>query len=612
MIAPGAWLGLLGGGQLGRMFCMAAQSLGYKVVVLDPGAASPAGSVADRHLMADYQDPDALSELASLAAAATTEFENVPAAALDYLARSLRVSPGAASVAIAQDRISEKTFLAGQGFAVAPFAVLRTEADARAADPALLPGIVKSARLGYDGKGQLRVRAAADVVAAFAEMGGAPCVLERFVTLACEVSVIVARDEDGEAVAWPVAENQHRDGILDVSIVPARVPAETAAKALDRGDDDRREARLPGRALRRDVRRRRRRTARQRDCAAPAQQRPLLDRRVRDLAVRAAGPRARRPAARRDASARACRHGQPAGRSLVREPRHANAARARLDARAAAPAGEAPPLRQGGAPAWPQDGPRRPASARRSPTRSPRRARSSAISAFPAPSSSEGTLAMSAATREGPLAGLRVLDLTRLLPGPVCTLYLADLGADVVKIEDTGAGDYARNLGNRPGTVSAFYRAVNRNKRSARSTSRTHAVVQRSSRWRNAPTSIVESFRPGVVASLGVDHDRSRRSIRASSTRRSRATGRTDRARSAAGHDINYLGYAGVLDQTGAATAPRAVQPADRRPPGRRRGGGDRAPGSARRRAADRARPRTSTSRWLTHRSRTTSLRCTR
>ncbi len=233
MIAPGAWLGLLGGGQLGRMFCMAAQSLGYKVVVLDPGAASPAGSVADRHLMADYQDPDALSELASLAAAATTEFENVPAAALDYLARSLRVSPGAASVAIAQDRISEKTFLAGQGFAVAPFAVLRTEADARAADPALLPGIVKSARLGYDGKGQLRVRAAADVVAAFAEMGGAPCVLERFVTLACEVSVIVARDEDGEAVAWPVAENQHRDGILDVSIVPARVPAETAAKALD-------------------------------------------------------------------------------------------------------------------------------------------------------------------------------------------------------------------------------------------------------------------------------------------------------------------------------------------------------------------------------------------
>ena len=233
MIAPGAWLGLLGGGQLGRMFCMAAQSLGYKVVVLDPSAASPAGSIADRHLQGDYQDPQTLRELAGLAAAATTEFENVPAGALDYLARSLRVTPAAVSVAIAQDRISEKTFLAGQGFAVAPFAVLRSEAEARAADPTLVPGIVKSARLGYDGKGQIRVRAADEVVAAFREMGGMPAVLERFLTLACEVSVIVARDETGESVAWAVAENQHRDGILDVSIVPARVPDGVAAKALD-------------------------------------------------------------------------------------------------------------------------------------------------------------------------------------------------------------------------------------------------------------------------------------------------------------------------------------------------------------------------------------------
>jgi len=231
MIAPGAWLGLLGGGQLGRMFCMAAQSLGYKVVVLDPGATSPAGSVADRHLRADYQDPQALEELAQVAAAATTEFENVPAGALEYLARSLRVTPAAASVAIAQDRISEKTFLAGQGFAVTPFAVLRTEAEAQAADPALVPGIVKSARLGYDGKGQIRVRAATDVAAAFREMGGAPCVLERFVTLSSEVSVIVARDDRGEALAWPVAENLHRDGILDVSVVPARVSSSLAKEA---------------------------------------------------------------------------------------------------------------------------------------------------------------------------------------------------------------------------------------------------------------------------------------------------------------------------------------------------------------------------------------------
>ncbi len=231
IVPPGAWLGLLGGGQLGRMFCMAAQSLGYKVAVLDPGADSPAGSVADRHLRADYLDHKALGELAELVAAATTEFENVPAAALDFLARTARVSPAAASVAIAQDRISEKTFLAGQGFAVAPFAVLRSDADARGVDPALVPGIVKSARLGYDGKGQIRVSRLPAVAEAWKEMGGVPCVLERLVPLACEVSVIVARSESGETSTWAVAENRHRDGILDVSIVPARVADDLPARA---------------------------------------------------------------------------------------------------------------------------------------------------------------------------------------------------------------------------------------------------------------------------------------------------------------------------------------------------------------------------------------------
>lgn len=128
-IAPGGWLGLLGGGQLGRMFCLAAQSLGYKVVVLDPAAGGPAASVAERHIAAGYLDAKGLAELAQAAPATTTEFENVPAAALDFLANSVRVAPAASSVAIAQDRISEKTFLRGNGFAVAPFAVLRTEAD---------------------------------------------------------------------------------------------------------------------------------------------------------------------------------------------------------------------------------------------------------------------------------------------------------------------------------------------------------------------------------------------------------------------------------------------------------------------------------------------------
>lgn len=230
-IAPGAWLGLLGGGQLGRMFSMAAQSLGYKVVVLDPSADSPAGSVADRHIRAEYLDRAGLALLASVARAATTEFENVPAAALEFLARTARVTPAAASVAIAQDRIREKRFLTDSGFAVAPFAVLGSDADARAIDPHLAPGILKSARYGYDGKGQIRVAVPADVSAAYRTMGAVPCVLEQLVPLACEVSVIVARNEHGETTTWPVAENRHRDGILDVSIVPARVPAAQADHA---------------------------------------------------------------------------------------------------------------------------------------------------------------------------------------------------------------------------------------------------------------------------------------------------------------------------------------------------------------------------------------------
>jgi 5-(carboxyamino)imidazole ribonucleotide synthase len=232
-VAPGGWLGLLGGGQLGRMFCMAAQSLGYRVAVLDPGSDSPAGSVADLHVHADYLDPAGLARLASIVSAATTEFENVPAASLEFLAKRARVKPAAECVAVAQDRIREKTFLADQGFDVAPFAVLRSEADAQNIDARLIPGIVKSARMGYDGKGQVRVASQDDVVAAFRSLGSVACVLEKLVDLDCEVSVIVARTDGGDAATWPVAENRHRDGILDVSIVPARVPASLAGHARD-------------------------------------------------------------------------------------------------------------------------------------------------------------------------------------------------------------------------------------------------------------------------------------------------------------------------------------------------------------------------------------------
>jgi len=230
-LPPGSWLGLLGGGQLGRMFCMAAQSLGYKVCVLDPAADSPAGAVADRQLQAAYDDAAALDALAALCRAATTEFENVPAPALERLASQIFVAPGAAAVAIAQDRIAEKAFVTGAGIEVAPYRAILGEDDLREADPALYPGILKAARLGYDGKGQARVADAAAALAAFRGFGGVPCVLERRLPLALEVSVLVARGADGAACAWPVAENEHRDGILAVSAVPARIDAALAARA---------------------------------------------------------------------------------------------------------------------------------------------------------------------------------------------------------------------------------------------------------------------------------------------------------------------------------------------------------------------------------------------
>lgn len=230
-IAPGAWLGLLGGGQLGRMFSMAAQSMGYKVLVVDPGGDSPAGSVADEHLRADYLEPEALDTLSRRCAAVTTEFENVPAEALRRLGEACTVSPGHDSVAIAQDRIREKNFLVAAGLRTAPFAVVETESDIASADASLYPGILKLARLGYDGKGQAVVANATEAAAAFNAMGRAACVLEKKLRLALEISVVVARGFDGGITTFPVAENRHENGILDVSIVPARVPEPLATEA---------------------------------------------------------------------------------------------------------------------------------------------------------------------------------------------------------------------------------------------------------------------------------------------------------------------------------------------------------------------------------------------
>ncbi|MDR1968782.1 MAG: 5-(carboxyamino)imidazole ribonucleotide synthase, partial [Burkholderiaceae bacterium] len=234
--APAA-LGVLGGGQLGRMFVHAAQSLGYATVVLDPDPAAPAGRASERQICADYSDPAALAELAGLTQAITTEFENVPAAALEALARTHSVSPAASAVAIAQDRSREKAHFArcaaASGVAPAPYAVIDGEAALTAVPAALLPGILKTARLGYDGKGQARVRTRAELAAAWARMGRVPCVLEQWLPLASECSVIVARGANGRTVSLPVQRNVHRDGILAVTEVhEGNMPPALAGRAL--------------------------------------------------------------------------------------------------------------------------------------------------------------------------------------------------------------------------------------------------------------------------------------------------------------------------------------------------------------------------------------------
>ena len=241
-------LGVLGGGQLGRMWAHAAQTLGYPTAVLDPDPHSPAGLVSHLHLCADYLDPQALAQMAQQCAAITTEFENVPAQALAQLAQTRFVSPAAASVAVAQDRAQEKAHFTHCGVPVAPHAVLASAADVSAVADDLLPGILKTARLGYDGKGQARVANRAELLAAWQAMqssgqgdqlahpahapghGSAPaqghatssatvCVLEKMLPLAAECSVVLARGRDGHMVHLPVQANLHRDGILAVTEV---------------------------------------------------------------------------------------------------------------------------------------------------------------------------------------------------------------------------------------------------------------------------------------------------------------------------------------------------------------------------------------------------------
>ncbi|CAB5678095.1 N5-carboxyaminoimidazole ribonucleotide synthase [Delftia tsuruhatensis] len=233
VILPGATLGVLGGGQLGRMFVQSAQAMGYFTAVLDADPTSPAGLVSHHHIRTGYEDPQGLAELARLSAAVTTEFENVPAAALNLLAAQRPVSPAGSSVAIAQDRAQEKAHFVRCGVPCAPYAVIETPEQLAAVHASLLPGILKTARMGYDGKGQVRVKNAAELAAAWDGLGRVACVLEKMLPLAHECSVIVARGRDGAMVHLPVQRNLHREGILAVTeVYEGNLPQAQVEQAL--------------------------------------------------------------------------------------------------------------------------------------------------------------------------------------------------------------------------------------------------------------------------------------------------------------------------------------------------------------------------------------------
>ncbi|EHR73078.1 phosphoribosylaminoimidazole carboxylase, PurK protein [Burkholderiales bacterium JOSHI_001] len=234
-LMPGATLGVMGGGQLGRMFVHAAQAMGYQVAVLDPDPISPAGRVADVHIQTPYDDEQGLAQLMQRAQAITTEFENVPAPVLFTLGAQRVVAPAADAVAVCQDRALEKACFARCGVPCAPHAVIDSETSLAAVADELLPGILKTASLGYDGKGQVTVASRAELAAAWAQLKNVRCVLEKRLALQRELSVVLARDAFGEVVNLPVQQNLHREGILAVTEVPAPdIPAAVQQQAVQR------------------------------------------------------------------------------------------------------------------------------------------------------------------------------------------------------------------------------------------------------------------------------------------------------------------------------------------------------------------------------------------
>ena len=232
-ILPGSTLGILGGGQLGRMFCIAARNMGYQLNVLDPDPDSPAGRIADDHVEAAYTDERALDYLVRTCDVITTEFENIPAESMRHLAAGRPVFPSANVLEIAQNRNREKAFARQAGLMPAPNYSLFHEADLeRAIEVTGLPAILKTATLGYDGKGQFVVETHDQAQQAWRNSGGVECVLESRIELEKEISVIVARNQHGETAVYPVTENEHRNGILHITIVPARIDDAIRDKAM--------------------------------------------------------------------------------------------------------------------------------------------------------------------------------------------------------------------------------------------------------------------------------------------------------------------------------------------------------------------------------------------
>lgn len=231
-IRPGATLGLLGGGQLGRMFTLAARNLGFRVHALDPGHDCPAGQVADFEVRAHYNDVYAAQALARGVDVMTVEFENIPSSTLEAVAELRPMHPSAFVVHTVQHRLREKRFLAEHGFPVTPFREINTEADLQAAVAQLgLPAVLKTASFGYDGKGQQKLDATTDLGVAFRALAGQQGILEAWVPFELECSVICARSSCGESAVWPVAENAHVRHILDTTVMPARISSEIALTA---------------------------------------------------------------------------------------------------------------------------------------------------------------------------------------------------------------------------------------------------------------------------------------------------------------------------------------------------------------------------------------------